>query len=72
MNIRLGPIKVAGTSLLLCLVLLAALYGLSALFWTWILMLVLGAVHSGTPSVSAWGYWQTFAPWGLLCPLVLG
>jgi len=48
------------------LVLLAFIYGLSVLFWSWILMLVLGAAHVD------YSYQACVIPWGLIAPLALG
>ena len=62
---RLGPVRFVGTGLTL-LVVMAFFYGLSVLFWSWVLMLVLGAAHVD------YSYSQCVLPWGLLMPFVLG
>lgn len=58
---RFGPVKVAAG-----LTLLLAIYGVSVLLWSWILMLVLGAAHVD------YSYSQCVFPWGLIMPFVLG
>lgn len=74
-TVRLGILRLslAGFGCVGLIALVAAIYAVSVLFWGWVLMLVLGAVHSNWPhAVDAWSYRQCLFPWALLMPLVLG
>lgn len=56
----------------------AAVYVVSALFWGWAVMEVQALIlkHSvGTSPgywTTPWGYWQALVPWGMLLPFCLG
>ena len=75
-SLRLGLVRLnlAGVGCLGLLFIGAALYALSALFWGWVLMLILGACHVNPiwPHAHGGGYWSAVFPWGLVAPLVLG
>lgn len=66
-TVRLGAIKFRMVGFAVGVVLAAALaiYGLSVLFWSWVLMLILGACGVD------WGYAQCLLP-GLAMPFFLG
>ena len=65
-KVRLGPIALATTSFGGCLGLVVAMYAVSVLFWTWVLMVFMGV--GGLD----WGFDKVLVPWGLIAPLVLG
>lgn len=75
-TIRLGLIRLSlgGIGCVGLLIILAALYAVSALFWGWALMLVLGACHVNPiwPHTQGAGFWSAVFPWGLVAPFVLG
>lgn len=65
-SVRLGrgplSVRTTGLSVGVALVVFAALYAVSVVLWTWILMLVLGAAGVD------WGYTRCLLPWGFLMP----
>ena len=75
-TIRLGLIRLSlgGVGCVGMLFAFAALYAVSALFWGWVIMLILGACHVNPiwPHTHGNGYWSAVFPWGLLAPFVLG